>query len=92
MTGRPQRETTRFCDHAFKTAHADWEDAWRNWIRRTSDSPVRAVGGIGETPYLRSPRERVEQFAPNVTAHAPGQSRPFTILDEVQDVTAIASR
>lgn len=46
----------------------------------------------GETPYQRSMRERVEQFAPGVAARAPGQSRPLTFIEEVQDVPAIASR
>lgn len=52
----------------------------------------RGQQGTGETDYQRSMRERVEQFAPDVAARAPGQSRPLTFIEEIQDVPAIASR
>lgn len=43
----------------------------------------------GETPYQRSMRERVEVFAPEVAARAPGAQ---TFIEEIQLVPAIASR
>jgi len=46
----------------------------------------------GETAYQRNARERVEAFAPGVAARAPGQARPLTFIEEIQDVPAIASR
>lgn len=33
-----KRETDRFRDHTFKTAHTDWPGAWRNWIRRAAEN------------------------------------------------------
>lgn len=52
----------------------------------------RSQHNTGETDWQRSQRERVEQFAPGVAARAPGQSRPLTFIEEIQDVPAIASR
>jgi uncharacterized protein YdaU (DUF1376 family) len=46
----------------------------------------------GETAYQRNMRERMEGFAPGIAARPPGQSRPLTVIEEVQDVPAIASR
>lgn len=86
-----RRETAKFRDHTFKTAHSDWPGAWRNWIRRSSEN-VSGAKRTGETDYQRSMRERVEQFAPGVAARQPGQSRPLTFIEEIQDVPAIASR
>jgi hypothetical protein len=42
-----KRETDKFRDHTFKTAHTDWPGAWRNWIRRSAESrsPTRAPQG-----------------------------------------------
>jgi hypothetical protein len=42
-----RRETDKFRDHTFKTAHSDWLGAWRNWIRRSAESrsPTRAPQG-----------------------------------------------
>lgn len=42
-----RRETDKFRDHTFKTAHSDWPGAWRNWIRRSAESrtPSRAPQG-----------------------------------------------
>lgn len=37
-----RRETDKFRDHTFKTPHSDWPGAWRNWMRRSSES--RPVG------------------------------------------------
>lgn len=39
------RETDKFRDYTFKTAHADWDGAWRNWMRRAAENtrpPSRA--------------------------------------------------
>ncbi len=85
------RETAKFRDHTFKTAHSDWPGAWRNWIRRSAEN-VTTTRRTGETDWQRSARERVEQFAPGVAARAPGQTRPLTFIEEIQDVPAIASR
>lgn len=30
------RETSKFRDHTFKTAHSDWPATWRNWMRNAS--------------------------------------------------------
>jgi hypothetical protein len=46
----------------------------------------------GETAYQRNMRERMEGFAPGIAARPPGQQRPLTVIQEVQDVPAIASR
>lgn len=72
-----------------KARKVDWMAAWRGWVRREKRAPAKSTG---ETDWQRSQRERVEQFAPGVAARAPGQSRPLTIIEEIQDVTAIASR
>jgi len=39
------RETDKFRDYTFKTAHTDWAGAWRNWMRRAAENsrpPSRA--------------------------------------------------
>ena len=39
------RETDKFRDYTFKTARADWDGAWRNWMRRAAENtrpPSRA--------------------------------------------------
>jgi len=33
-----KRETDKFRDYTFKTAHSDWAGAWRNWMRRCGES------------------------------------------------------
>jgi hypothetical protein len=86
-----QRETAKFRDHTFKAAHSDWDGAWRNWIRRAAEQSPRAPPA-GETAYQRSMRERMESFAPGIAARQPGQPRPLTVIQEVQDVPFIASR
>lgn len=39
------RETDKFRDYTFKTAHSDWPGAWRNWMRRASDGGARVKAG-----------------------------------------------
>lgn len=79
-----QLETEKFRDHTFKTAITDWDGAWRNWIRRAGENPF--TGGkptASETPYQRSMRERMTEFA-GPSAKAP----PGPPTAEVIDVTA----
>lgn len=38
----PGGEFAKFQDHEFKTAHVDWDKAWRNWVRRSLE--LRANG------------------------------------------------
>lgn len=33
-----KRETDKFRDYTFKTAHSDWAGAWRNWMRRCGEN------------------------------------------------------
>lgn len=87
-----KRETAKFRDHTFKSAHSDWGGAWRNWIRRSAEQMPRATSPPLETAYQRSMRERMESFAPGIAARPPGQSRPITMVQEVIDVPSIASR
>jgi hypothetical protein len=89
-----KRETAKFRDHTFKSAHSDWDGAWRNWMRKATEfaPPRNAIRPSGETAYQRNMRERMEGFAPGIAARPPGQQRPLTVIQEVQDVPAIASR
>jgi hypothetical protein len=66
-----KRETEKFRDHTFKTAHTDWPGAWRNWIRRSAETTARPAQASGETPYQRSMRERMQQIVPGLAARAP---------------------
>lgn len=38
-------ETEKFRDHTFSRSISDWPGAWRNWIRRTAESPASPLGG-----------------------------------------------
>jgi len=46
----------------------------------------------GETPYQRQMRERVAEFAPSIARRAPGEARPLSFIEEIQDVPAITRR
>lgn len=87
------RETAKFRDHTFKTAHSDWLKAWRNWMRRASEGmgPAARASPQQETPYQRSQREDVERFAPGIARRAP---TPSNVVDvpglEIFDVPALA--
>ena len=71
-------ETEKFRDHTFKAAITDWDGAWRNWMRRASESLPRSRAGPAprETEFQRTRRERAERFTGGlVSAKAPGQQQ-----------------
>lgn len=42
-------ETEKFLDHTFKTAISDWQGAWRNWLRRSTEGrPTRGPTSSGD--------------------------------------------
>ena len=60
-------ETEKFRDHEFKTPRSDWPRAWRNWMRRASESGVtngnsKPSSAPRLTAYERSERA-MEQWA-----------------------------
>lgn len=74
------RETSKFRDHTFKTAHSDWTGAWRNWIRRSAESTGgRPAQPTGETAYQRNRREFMQSAVPSIAARAPGDS--FNVIE-----------
>lgn len=66
-----QRETDKFRDHTFKTAHSDWSGAWRNWIRKAAESLPRARASPGESFRERDARLERERYA-ELTGKRPG--------------------
>ena len=43
-------EWDKFRDHEFKTAHSDWDAAWRNWVRTAVRFRTSEVGISGPAP------------------------------------------
>lgn len=82
-----KRETEKFRDYTFKTAHSDWGGAWRNWIRRASESIPRARASppASETAYQRSMRERVASICPSIAAKPPSHSETFDVTAKTLD-------
>ena len=77
-----QAETAKLRDHTFKNPISDWPGAWRNRIRRASESASAKPRALtGETAWQRSQRERMEQFAPGVAAKAPGLKPALNIIE-----------
>lgn len=66
-----KRETDKFRDYTFKTAHTDWDGAWRNWIRKAADSLPRARASPGESFRERDARLERERYA-ELTGKRPG--------------------
>lgn len=84
-----QRETEKFRDHTFKTAHNDWAGAWRNWMRRAAESSAGANRPT-ETAYARQMREKYERVAPMVAASKPGAPKRLNPMEILDGLTRIA--
>jgi hypothetical protein len=54
-----RQETEKFRDHTFRTAITDWPGAWRNWMRRASESLGQVAGKAPPASF----RERDQQVA-----------------------------
>jgi hypothetical protein len=87
-----RRETEKFRDHTFKTAHSDWAGAWRNWIRRASEGTSKPASGPAESFRERDQRlaaEKVKEWAPGIAA---GGDRDQNIIEmEPENVFALQS-
>lgn len=81
------RETAKFRDHTFKTAHTDWAGAWRNWIRRAAESVPARAPPTGETAYQRNRREFMQNAVPSIAARTPGD---FSNVIEMEPPNVIA--
>jgi len=85
------RETAKFRDHTFKTAHSDWGAAWRNWMRKACEytQPARASPSRPPTsaqmamaqacPSLVAPH--LQQYAPQQPAFAEVINADARLLD-----------
>jgi uncharacterized protein YdaU (DUF1376 family) len=85
-------ETAKFRDHTFATACTDWPGRWRNWMRKATEiGPKNGSKSQSETPWQKSQRERVAQFAPGLASRTPaGTVIPITIDMEAGHGTALA--
>jgi hypothetical protein len=58
-----ENETARMRDHTFKNAISDWQGAWRNWMRRASETKPPARASPAETFRERDERLARERYA-----------------------------
>lgn len=73
------RETAKFRDHTFKTAHSDWDGAWRNWMRRAVDDlPATKRAPTFKQRDAADAAERVRQMTGGLLN---GGFRPENIID-----------
>jgi hypothetical protein len=87
-----RRETEKFRDHTFKTAHSDWAGAWRNWVRRAADSAPKSSGGSAESFRERDQRLAAEQMRAWAPGIAAGTDRDQHIIEmESANVFALQS-
>lgn len=80
------RETAKFRDHTFKTAHSEWGGAWRNWIRRAFESlspPSRASPRSFREQDAAANAERISRMTGGLLGKRPAQGT----LEIVDDAT-----
>jgi hypothetical protein len=55
--GEIERELAKFKDHQFRDAHTDWDAAFRNWLRRASETKPRNVHALPAKSAKRAAHE-----------------------------------
>lgn len=93
------RETAKFRDHTFKTAHSDWPATWRNWMRNASQFTktgsklstfIKAPSDAEIRLYRSSPHIMDPHVRARVEAHLGVKPAQETIDMEVGHANALA--